>query len=145
MRRSDGRSWAPAVLVAVVALAFAGFFVAIEVASRRAAADTSAQEAEAEAAVTRNAQAYAAAVVAIGDPTPTDERLAAVAEGAQVEVREVRRVPDLVLTVYGSAPFGVVFGVSHVNACHRVTFHDLGTARAGSDVERLAACPTPAP
>ncbi|WP_422737345.1 hypothetical protein ACN263_28720 [Micromonospora sp. WMMD729] len=144
MRRSDGRSWAPAVLVAVLALAFAGVLVAIEVGSRRIGADTRAEEAEAEAAVTRNAQAYGAAVVATGDATPSDERLAAVAEGTPVEVREVRRVPDLVVTVYGSAPFGVVFGVSHVNACHRVTFHDLGTATAGSAVERLAVCPTPA-
>ncbi|WP_435205472.1 hypothetical protein [Micromonospora sp. bgisy143] len=144
-RQPERRSWAPAVLVAVLALAFAGVLVAIEVGSRRIGADTRAEEAEAEAAVTRNAQAYGAAVVATGDATPSDERLAAVAEGTQVEVREVRRVPDLVVTVYGSAPFGVVFGVSHVNACHRVTFHDLGTARAGSDVERLESCPTPAP
>jgi hypothetical protein len=143
-RRSDGRSWTPAVLVAVLALAFGGVLVAIEVASRRAAADTSAQEAEAEVAVTRNARAYGAAVVATGDRAPTDERLAAIAEGTQVEVREVRRTPDLVVTVYGSAPFGVVFGVSHVNACHRVTFHDLGAARAGADVERLEVCPPPA-
>ncbi|MGC4818214.1 hypothetical protein [Micromonospora sp. DT63] len=142
-QRPARRSWAPAVLVAVLALAFAGVLVAIEVGSRRTAADTRAGEAGAEAAVTRNAQAYGAAVVATGDPAPTDERLAAVAEGTQVEVQEVRRAPDLVVTVYGSAPFGVVFGVSHVNACHRVTFHDLGTATAGSTVERLADCPPP--
>ncbi|MFF0313066.1 hypothetical protein ACFYPH_00240 [Micromonospora sp. NPDC005252] len=142
-RRPDQRSWAPAVLVAVLALAFAGVLVAIEVGSRRSAADTRAEEVEAEAAVTRNAQAYGAAVVVTGDPTPTDDRLAAVAEGARVEVREIRREPDLVVVVYGSAPYGAVFGVGHVTDCHRVTFHDLGTAAAGSAVERLADCPPP--
>ncbi|MEU5782293.1 hypothetical protein [Micromonospora lupini] len=142
-RRPAQRSWAPAVLVAVLALAFAGVIVAIEVGSRRLAADTHAKEAGAEADVTRAAQAYGAAVVATGDPAPTDERLAAVAEGARVEVRQVHRTPDLVVVVYGSAPAGTMFGVNNVAACHRVTFHDLGTATAGSVVERLADCPPP--
>ncbi|MET8251940.1 hypothetical protein [Micromonospora sp. NPDC005197] len=142
-RRPAQRSWAPAVLVAVLALVIAGVIVAIEVGSRRLAADTRAEEAGAEAAVTRDAQAYAAAVVATGDPAPTDERLAVVAEGARVEVREVRRTSGLVVVVYGSAPVGTLFGASNVTACHRVTFHDLGTAAAGSAVERLADCPPP--
>ncbi|MCX5068130.1 hypothetical protein OOJ91_20000 [Micromonospora lupini] len=142
-RRPAQRSWAPAVLVAVLALALGGVTVAIEVGSRRLAADSHAEEAAAEAAVTRDAQAYGAAVVATGDPAPTDERLAAAAEGAQVQVRQVHRTPDLVVVVYGSAPVGTLFGASYVDACHRVSFHDLGTATAGSAVERLADCPPP--
>ncbi|WP_405429098.1 hypothetical protein [Micromonospora sp. NBC_00617] len=142
-RRPEQRSWAPAVLVVVLALVIAGVLVAIEAGSRRLAADTRAKEAGAEAAVTRDAQAYGAAVVAAGDPAPTDERLAAVAEGARVEVREVRRAPDLVVVVYGSAPVGTLFGAGNVTVCHRVTFHDLGAATAGSAVERLADCPPP--
>ncbi|CCH22026.1 Protein of unknown function [Micromonospora lupini str. Lupac 08] len=142
-RQPAQRSWAPAVLVAVLALVFGGVTVAIEVGSRRSAADSHAKEAGAEADVTRAAQAYGAAVVAAGDPAPTDERLAAVAEGARVEVREVHRTPGLVVTVYGTAPFGTLFGVGSVAACHRVSFHDLGTATAGSVVERLVDCPPP--
>ncbi|MFI5926293.1 hypothetical protein ACIA3K_09905 [Micromonospora sp. NPDC051543] len=142
-RRSDQGPWAPAVLSAVLALAMAGVLVTIEVGRRRVATKSRASEAAAEATVTRNAGAFGDAVVATDDPTPTDERLAVVAEGTQVEVREVRRAPDLVVTVYGSAPYGTMFGRVSVDACHRVTFHDLGAARAGADVERLEACPPP--
>ncbi|MEU0551254.1 hypothetical protein [Micromonospora sp. NPDC005979] len=142
-RRSGQGPWAPAVLSAVLAFAFVGVLVTIEVESRRVAAKSRASEAAAEATVTRNARAFGDAVVATDDPTPTDERLAVVAEGTRVEVREVRRAPDLVVTVYGSAPYGTMFGRVSVDACHRVTFHDLGAARAGADVERLEVCPPP--
>ncbi|MGC4769584.1 hypothetical protein ACLQ25_11455 [Micromonospora sp. DT44] len=143
-RRSDQGPWAPAVLSAVLALAMVGVLVTIEVGRRRLAAKSRASEAAADASVTRNARAFGDAVVATGDPTPSDEGLAAVAEGAQVEVREVRRSPDLVVILYGSAPYGTMFGRANVDACHRVTIHDLGTARAASDVERLDECPPPA-
>ncbi|MFI6783994.1 hypothetical protein [Micromonospora sp. NPDC050276] len=144
-RRPVGRSRPPVVLMVVLALAIVGVAVAIEVGTGRLAADSRAKEARAEADVTRDAQAYAAAVVAAGEPAPNDDRLAAVAEGTGVQIREVRRQPDLLVIVYGSARFGTLFGAGSFAACHRVTFHDLGTAAAGSVVERLADCPPPAP
>ncbi|MEV4119506.1 hypothetical protein [Micromonospora sp. NPDC049645] len=144
-RRPVGRSGPPVVLMVVLALIIVGVAVAIEVGTARLASNSRAKEARAEAEVTRDAQAYGAAVVAAGDPAPTDDRLAAVAEGARVQVREVRRLPDLSVTVYGSARFGTLFGAGSVAACHRVTFHDLGSAAASSVVERLADCPPPTP
>ncbi|SCE88571.1 hypothetical protein GA0070607_2805 [Micromonospora coriariae] len=144
-RRPVRRSRTPVVLAVVLGLALVGVVVAIEVGTRRMAADSRAEEAGAEAAVTRDAQAYAAEVVATGDPAPTDDRLAAVADGTGVQVREVRRRPDLSVIVYGTARFGTMFGAGNVAACHRVTFHALGTAAAGSVVERLSDCPSAAP
>lgn len=144
-RRPVGPAGPPLALMVVLALIIVGVPVAIGVASTRWAADSRAKEARADADVTRDAQAYAAAVVAAGEPAPSDDRLAAVAEGTRVHIREIRRLPDLLVIVYGSARFGALFGAGTVAACHQVTFHDLGTASAGSVVERLAACPPSAP
>ncbi|MFG1840779.1 hypothetical protein ACGFH8_20450 [Micromonospora sp. NPDC049175] len=144
-RQPVRQSWTPAVLVIVLALVIAVPTVAIEVGFRRMATDGRAEQARAEADVTRFTQAYADAVVADGDPAPTDDRLAAVAEDARVQVREVRRLPDLTVIVYGEALFSRMYSVSRSDVCHRVTFHDLGTAAAGSVAERLADCPPPVP
>ncbi|MEU7614110.1 hypothetical protein [Micromonospora sp. NPDC049204] len=145
MRQPVQQSWTPAVLVVVVALAIAGPVVAVEVWMRRMAADSRVEQAEAEATMTRVTQAYADAVVADGDPAPTDDRLAAAAEGMGMQVREVRRLPDLMVIVYREEPVSAMISVSMVYVCHRVTFHDLGTAAAGSVSERLADCPPPVP
>ncbi|WP_132270799.1 hypothetical protein [Micromonospora sp. KC721] len=134
-------SWTPAVLTLWLLLAGVGVLVAIEVESRRLAADNRAEEARAEAALTRDAHAYADAVIAVGELAPTDERLAAVAGVNRVEVREVHRAPALSVVVYGTERYATTFGMATMLACHRVTFRDLGAGAARAAVERLPICP----
>ncbi|MFB9852012.1 hypothetical protein ACFFMR_16680 [Micromonospora andamanensis] len=137
----DNRPLAPSVLAALLVLAvLAGWWCfAGKVRQFREASDRG--ETAAAAELDRRAGSYAEAVVDAGART-SDDRLRTLAAELGVDVREVRREPELSLVVesteaYGPWPSGLL------QLCHRLDFRALGTPDAGFDLVRLPSCPTP--
>jgi hypothetical protein len=128
--------------VLVVAVVVTPIFLASRL-SHQAADSAEKSRIRADARIITQVNEYADAIVAGRAADLSDYRLDELTNARGVTIQEIVPRPALSLVVESTAAYGSgPFGISNLEGCFRLTFHQLGTSLAGYESVRLPACPT---